>query len=163
MWCGVEWRSRGHGWGVAGCGVVWCFVLCGVAWRGVAWCHAISCSPIELDAQSAPLFPCCIKPSLHCLRLPPSLPSLQGRFKYTPNMCSALGMIAGGTGITPMYQVGGRSTVHVPGGWALHCACTRWVGAPLCMYEVGVLRRLNSAHVQGVYAFHSSQRHTAAL
>lgn len=30
---------------------------------------------------------------------------LQGRFKYQPNQVRALGMIAGGTGITPMFQV----------------------------------------------------------
>eukprot|EP00850_Spirogloea_muscicola_P022771 SM000311S11917 [mRNA] locus=s311:28613:30768:+ [translate_table: standard] len=29
----------------------------------------------------------------------------QGRFKYAPNMVRELGMIAGGTGLTPMYQV----------------------------------------------------------
>jgi cytochrome-b5 reductase len=29
----------------------------------------------------------------------------KGNFNYTPNMCSAIGMIAGGTGITPMLQV----------------------------------------------------------
>ncbi|KAJ1967263.1 NADH-cytochrome b5 reductase [Dispira parvispora] len=29
----------------------------------------------------------------------------KGKFSYTPNMCRALGMIAGGTGITPMLQI----------------------------------------------------------
>ncbi|KAJ1812740.1 NADH-cytochrome b5 reductase [Coemansia sp. RSA 2598] len=29
----------------------------------------------------------------------------RGSFKYTPNMVRSIGMIAGGTGITPMYQV----------------------------------------------------------
>ncbi|KAJ1974185.1 NADH-cytochrome b5 reductase [Dimargaris xerosporica] len=29
----------------------------------------------------------------------------KGNFNYTPNMCRALGMIAGGTGITPMLQI----------------------------------------------------------
>ncbi|KAF9433348.1 NADH-cytochrome b5 reductase [Entomortierella beljakovae] len=29
----------------------------------------------------------------------------KGQFTYTPNMCSAIGMIAGGTGITPMLQI----------------------------------------------------------
>ncbi|KAG2236849.1 hypothetical protein BDF21DRAFT_378706 [Thamnidium elegans] len=29
----------------------------------------------------------------------------KGNFNYTPNMCSAIGMIAGGTGITPMLQI----------------------------------------------------------
>eukprot|EP00475_Leptophrys_vorax_P030192 TRINITY_DN4506_c0_g2_i1.p1 TRINITY_DN4506_c0_g2~~TRINITY_DN4506_c0_g2_i1.p1 ORF type:complete len:295 (+),score=30.04 TRINITY_DN4506_c0_g2_i1:188-1072(+) len=29
----------------------------------------------------------------------------KGRFKYRPNMCRAIGMVAGGTGVTPMYQV----------------------------------------------------------
>eukprot|EP00850_Spirogloea_muscicola_P019967 SM000203S06143 [mRNA] locus=s203:92814:94970:+ [translate_table: standard] len=29
----------------------------------------------------------------------------KGRFKYVPNMVCELGMIAGGTGLTPMYQV----------------------------------------------------------
>lgn len=29
----------------------------------------------------------------------------QGRFKYQPNQVRAFGMIAGGTGITPMFQV----------------------------------------------------------
>lgn len=29
----------------------------------------------------------------------------KGNFNYTPNMCRAIGMIAGGTGITPMLQV----------------------------------------------------------
>lgn len=29
----------------------------------------------------------------------------KGRFKYRSNMCRAIGMIAGGTGVTPMYQV----------------------------------------------------------
>ncbi|KAJ2336071.1 NADH-cytochrome b5 reductase [Coemansia sp. RSA 2681] len=29
----------------------------------------------------------------------------RGAFKYTPNMVRAIGMIAGGTGITPMYQI----------------------------------------------------------
>ena len=29
----------------------------------------------------------------------------KGQFNYTPNMCRAIGMIAGGTGITPMLQV----------------------------------------------------------
>eukprot|EP00245_Coleochaete_scutata_P012620 TRINITY_DN491_c0_g1_i1.p1 TRINITY_DN491_c0_g1~~TRINITY_DN491_c0_g1_i1.p1 ORF type:complete len:280 (-),score=46.42 TRINITY_DN491_c0_g1_i1:331-1059(-) len=29
----------------------------------------------------------------------------KGRFKYTPNMVTEFGMIAGGTGITPMFQV----------------------------------------------------------
>eukprot|EP00897_Mesotaenium_endlicherianum_P005173 jgi/Mesen1/4684/ME000241S03726 len=29
----------------------------------------------------------------------------KGRFQYTPNMVRAFGMVAGGTGITPMYQV----------------------------------------------------------
>ncbi|KNE58566.1 hypothetical protein AMAG_04130 [Allomyces macrogynus ATCC 38327] len=29
----------------------------------------------------------------------------KGQFKYTPNMVRAIGMIAGGTGITPMFQV----------------------------------------------------------
>jgi cytochrome-b5 reductase len=29
----------------------------------------------------------------------------KGNFVYEPNMCKALGMIAGGTGITPMLQV----------------------------------------------------------
>jgi len=33
---------------------------------------------------------------LHCL---------QGRFKYQPNQVKAFGMVAGGTGITPMFQV----------------------------------------------------------
>lgn len=31
--------------------------------------------------------------------------SIQGRFKYEPNSVRAFGMIGGGTGITPMYQV----------------------------------------------------------
>ncbi|RUP50511.1 hypothetical protein BC936DRAFT_138802 [Jimgerdemannia flammicorona] len=30
----------------------------------------------------------------------------KGAFTYTPNMCRAIGMLAGGTGITPMLQVG---------------------------------------------------------
>ena len=29
----------------------------------------------------------------------------KGSFKYVPNMCKVLGMIAGGTGITPMLQI----------------------------------------------------------
>lgn len=29
----------------------------------------------------------------------------KGNFNYTANMCRAIGMIAGGTGITPMLQV----------------------------------------------------------
>ncbi|KAG2198464.1 hypothetical protein INT47_004451 [Mucor saturninus] len=29
----------------------------------------------------------------------------KGNFNYTPNMCRAIGMIAGGTGITPMLQI----------------------------------------------------------
>ncbi|CAI7881780.1 unnamed protein product [Closterium sp. NIES-54] len=29
----------------------------------------------------------------------------KGKFKYRPNMCRAIGMIAGGTGVTPMFQV----------------------------------------------------------
>ncbi|KAF9566020.1 NADH-cytochrome b5 reductase [Mortierella alpina] len=29
----------------------------------------------------------------------------KGQFSYTPNMCRAIGMIAGGTGITPMLQL----------------------------------------------------------
>ncbi|KAI9269838.1 hypothetical protein BY458DRAFT_510571 [Sporodiniella umbellata] len=29
----------------------------------------------------------------------------KGNFMYTPNMCRAIGMIAGGTGITPMLQI----------------------------------------------------------
>ncbi|KAF8932421.1 NADH-cytochrome b5 reductase 1 [Dissophora ornata] len=29
----------------------------------------------------------------------------KGQFNYTPNMCSAIGMIAGGTGLTPMLQI----------------------------------------------------------
>lgn len=29
----------------------------------------------------------------------------KGQFVYTPNMCRAIGMIAGGTGITPMLQI----------------------------------------------------------
>jgi cytochrome-b5 reductase len=29
----------------------------------------------------------------------------KGQFNYSPNMCRAIGMIAGGTGITPMLQV----------------------------------------------------------
>lgn len=29
----------------------------------------------------------------------------KGSFNYQPNMCTAIGMIAGGTGITPMLQV----------------------------------------------------------
>lgn len=29
----------------------------------------------------------------------------KGNFNYTPNMCKSIGMIAGGTGITPMLQV----------------------------------------------------------
>ncbi|OJJ47286.1 hypothetical protein ASPZODRAFT_151791 [Penicilliopsis zonata CBS 506.65] len=29
----------------------------------------------------------------------------KGAMVYTPNMCSRIGMIAGGTGITPMYQI----------------------------------------------------------
>ncbi|ORY91105.1 hypothetical protein BCR43DRAFT_498512 [Syncephalastrum racemosum] len=29
----------------------------------------------------------------------------KGQFNYTPNMCRAIGMIAGGTGITPMLQI----------------------------------------------------------
>ncbi|CAI5474454.1 unnamed protein product [Closterium sp. Yama58-4] len=29
----------------------------------------------------------------------------KGKFKYSPNMCRAIGMIAGGTGVTPMFQV----------------------------------------------------------
>ncbi|KAL4923007.1 uncharacterized protein BDV17DRAFT_285746 [Aspergillus undulatus] len=29
----------------------------------------------------------------------------KGAMKYTPNMCKKIGMIAGGTGITPMYQL----------------------------------------------------------
>ncbi|KAF9427959.1 NADH-cytochrome b5 reductase [Entomortierella beljakovae] len=29
----------------------------------------------------------------------------KGQFNYTPNMCRAIGMIAGGTGLTPMYQI----------------------------------------------------------
>ena len=29
----------------------------------------------------------------------------KGQFNYTPNMCRAIGMIAGGTGLTPMLQV----------------------------------------------------------
>lgn len=29
----------------------------------------------------------------------------KGQFVYTPNMCKAFGMIAGGTGITPMLQI----------------------------------------------------------
>ncbi|CAI5525731.1 unnamed protein product [Closterium sp. Naga37s-1] len=29
----------------------------------------------------------------------------KGKFKYRPNMCRAMGMIAGGTGVTPMFQV----------------------------------------------------------
>lgn len=27
----------------------------------------------------------------------------KGNFLYTPNMCKEIGMIAGGTGVTPMY------------------------------------------------------------
>jgi len=30
----------------------------------------------------------------------------KGQFTYTPNMSRAIGMIAGGTGLTPMLQVG---------------------------------------------------------
>lgn len=29
----------------------------------------------------------------------------KGQFKYSPNMCECLNMVAGGTGITPMYQI----------------------------------------------------------
>ncbi|KAF9365683.1 NADH-cytochrome b5 reductase [Mortierella sp. NVP85] len=29
----------------------------------------------------------------------------KGQFNYTPNMCRAIGMIAGGTGLTPMLQI----------------------------------------------------------
>ncbi|KAM5558790.1 hypothetical protein ABKV19_020462 [Rosa sericea] len=29
----------------------------------------------------------------------------QGRFKYQPNQVRAFGMLAGGTGVTPMFQV----------------------------------------------------------
>ncbi|KAG0297392.1 NADH-cytochrome b5 reductase [Dissophora globulifera] len=29
----------------------------------------------------------------------------KGQFTYTPNMCRAIGMIAGGTGLTPMLQI----------------------------------------------------------
>ncbi|KAI1317356.1 NADH-cytochrome b5 reductase [Mortierella claussenii] len=29
----------------------------------------------------------------------------KGQFSYTPNMCRAIGMIAGGTGLTPMLQI----------------------------------------------------------
>lgn len=29
----------------------------------------------------------------------------KGQFNYTPNMCREIGMIAGGTGLTPMLQV----------------------------------------------------------
>ncbi|GJP77699.1 hypothetical protein CLOP_g8057 [Closterium sp. NIES-67] len=29
----------------------------------------------------------------------------KGKFKYRPNMCRTMGMIAGGTGVTPMFQV----------------------------------------------------------
>lgn len=29
----------------------------------------------------------------------------KGFFEYTPNMCTHFGMVAGGTGITPMYQI----------------------------------------------------------
>lgn len=32
-------------------------------------------------------------------------PLLQGRFKYQPGQVRAFGMIAGGSGITPMFQV----------------------------------------------------------
>lgn len=31
--------------------------------------------------------------------------TLQGRFKYQPGQVRAFGMLAGGTGITPMFQV----------------------------------------------------------
>ncbi|KAI8886198.1 ferredoxin reductase-like protein [Backusella circina FSU 941] len=34
-----------------------------------------------------------------------SMKGPKGNFNYTPNMCSAIGMIAGGTGITPMLQI----------------------------------------------------------
>ncbi|CAI7845121.1 unnamed protein product, partial [Closterium sp. NIES-53] len=39
-----------------------------------------------------------------------------GRFKYRPNMCRAIGMIAGGTGVTPMFQVGWEWRCCVLGG-----------------------------------------------
>jgi cytochrome-b5 reductase len=29
----------------------------------------------------------------------------KGKFDYTPNMKKAIGMLAGGTGITPMFQI----------------------------------------------------------
>lgn len=29
----------------------------------------------------------------------------KGQFNYTPNMCTEIGMIAGGTGLTPMLQI----------------------------------------------------------
>ncbi|CAN6645226.1 NADH-cytochrome b5 reductase 1 [Trichomonascus vanleenenianus] len=29
----------------------------------------------------------------------------KGQFRYTPNMCREINMVAGGTGITPMYQI----------------------------------------------------------
>ena len=41
----------------------------------------------------------------------------KGQFNYTPNMCRAIGMIAGGTGLTPMLQVGLRAPLpyhHLP-------------------------------------------------
>eukprot|EP00955_Chlamydomonas_euryale_P079975 363363-Chlamydomonas_euryale.AAC.1 len=40
----------------------------------------------------------------------------KGRLQYVPNMKKHIGMLAGGTGITPMYQVWGVEFVHV-------CAC----------------------------------------
>ncbi|GJJ72619.1 cytochrome-b5 reductase [Entomortierella parvispora] len=37
----------------------------------------------------------------------------KGQFNYTPNMCREIGMIAGGTGLTPMLQII-RAIVHNP-------------------------------------------------
>jgi NAD(P)H-flavin reductase len=37
----------------------------------------------------------------------------KGNFNYTANMCSEIGMIAGGTGITPMLQVKCRFLLYV--------------------------------------------------
>jgi ferredoxin-NADP reductase len=42
---------------------------------------------------------------MQCKLICDILQCLQGRFKYQPNEVKAFGMIAGGTGITPMFQV----------------------------------------------------------
>lgn len=44
----------------------------------------------------------------------------RGRFRYEPRSKKAIGMLAGGSGITPMFQVGGRplaAAALVHGSW----------------------------------------------